>query len=196
MTPRTATLERRTGETDIRVAVDLDGEGRSTVSTGIGFLDHMLTALARHARIDIEVACAGDLEVDDHHTAEDCALALGSALDKALGDRRGIARFGSAYAPLDESLVRAVVDLSGRPFCACDLGFIRDSIGAIATENLTHFFGSLAVALRATLHIDLIRGENDHHKAEAAFKALALALRAAFARDEGAGIPSTKGTLS
>lgn len=193
---RTARYERTTSETTVRASVNLDGDGRASVATGLGFLDHMLTALARHSRIDIELACTGDLRVDDHHTAEDCALALGSALDSALADRRGVARFAHAYAPLDESLARAVVDLSGRPFCACDLRFRRETVGDIATENLTHFFRSLATTLRAAVHIDLIRGENDHHKAECAFKALALALRAAVARDASADIPSTKGTLS
>ncbi|HBS27904.1 MAG TPA: imidazoleglycerol-phosphate dehydratase, partial [Phycisphaerales bacterium] len=138
----------------------------------------------------------GDLHIDDHHTAEDCALALGAALDRALGDRAGVTRFGFAYAPLDEALVRAVVDLSGRPFAHCGLGFRRETIGDTSTESLTHFFHSLASALRAAVHIDLIRGENDHHKAEAAFKALALALRAAVARDGSGAAPSTKGTLS
>lgn len=197
MTPRTAVLTRRTGETDITARLTLDGSGESAVSTGLGFLDHMLGALARHARFDLELSCAGDLHIDDHHTAEDCALALGKAVDGALADRAGIARFGSAYAPLDESLCRAVVDLSGRPFASVGLAFRRDMIGEIATENITHFFQSLAVAARLTLHLDLIRGENDHHKAEAAFKALALALRQAVARDRGSsGIPSTKGTLA
>jgi imidazoleglycerol-phosphate dehydratase len=195
MTPRTAAITRVTRETSIEARLNLDGRGESVIATGLGFLDHMLTALAKHARIDLELTCKGDLHIDDHHTAEDCALTLGQAIDKALADRAGIARFGSAYAPLDEALCRAVVDLSGRPFAAVGLGFRRDMIGDTATENLTHFFQSLAVAARLTLHLDLVRGENDHHKAEAAFKALALALRQAFAPDASAGIPSTKGTL-
>lgn len=196
MTPRTAALTRRTSETDITLRLTLDGSGGSAISTGLGFLDHMLTTLARHARLDLELACRGDLHIDDHHTAEDCALALGQAIDAALADRAAIARFGSAYAPLDEALCRAVVDLSGRPFASVDLGFRRDTIADTATENITHFFRSLAVAARLTLHLDLIRGENDHHKAEAAFKALALALRQSVVRDSTLpGIPSTKGTL-
>jgi imidazoleglycerol-phosphate dehydratase len=196
MTPRSAAITRVTRETLIEARLNLDGRGESAIATGLGFLDHMLIALARHARIDLELSCKGDLHIDDHHTAEDCALTLGQAIDKALADRAGIARFGSAYAPLDEALCRAVVDLSGRPFAAVDLGFRRDMIGDTATENLTHFFRSLAVAARLTLHLDLVRGENDHHKAEAAFKALALALRQAFTLDASAGVPSTKGTLT
>jgi imidazoleglycerol phosphate dehydratase HisB len=192
---REASVERRTNETSIRLRLALDGDGRAQVETGLGFLDHMLTSLAKHARLDLELACEGDLEVDDHHTAEDCALALGQALDKALGDRRGIRRFGHAYAPLDEALARAVVDLSGRPWPEVSLGFRREIIGEIATENLTHFFQSLAIAGRMALHVDVLRGENDHHRAEAAFKALALALRDALAEDGSGEVPSTKGVL-
>lgn len=192
---RTATYERTTSETAIKVEVDLDGTGRSEIGTGIGFLDHMLTALAKHSRIDLSLACEGDLEVDDHHTAEDCALALGSAIDRALGERRGIARFGSAYAPMDEALARAAVDLSGRPCPVIDLRLVRDSLGAIACENITHFFQSLAMTLRASVHVDVLKGSNDHHKAEAAFKALAMALRSAVAETGEGSVPSTKGVL-
>lgn len=192
---RTARIERQTGETDVRVELVLDGEGHSDVETGIGFLDHMLTALARHGRFDLQLSCEGDLEVDDHHTAEDSALGLGAALDRALGERRGIRRFGHALAPLDEALARVVVDFSGRPSAHVDLGFRRERIGDIATENLTHFFVSLATAARMTLHVDLLKGENDHHRAEAAFKALALALRQAVAVDGSGEVPSTKGVL-
>ncbi len=195
MNPRTATLERKTSETEITVSVNIDGTGQTDIRTGIGFLDHMLTALGRHSRMDIAMACRGDLVVDDHHTAEDCALALGTAIDKALGKRRGFARFGSAYAPLDESLARAVVDISGRPCAVVELGLTREAIGGMACENITHFFVSLATALRAAIHVDVLRGGNDHHRAEAAFKALALALRAALARTEDATVPSTKGVL-
>ena len=193
---RAATTTRRTAETDARCALTLDGAGRAVVDTGLGFLDHMLTALARHGGLDLEVTCRGDLAVDDHHTVEDVALVLGRALDEALGDRRGIARFGHAYAPLDEALARAVVDLSGRPWPAVDLGLRRERLGDVATENLTHFLQSLAIAARASLHVDVLKGENDHHRAEAAFKALALALRAAVARDGREGVPSTKETLT
>ena len=195
MSPRTATLERKTNETEITVSVNIDGTGQTDIRTGIGFLDHMLTALGRHSRMDIVLVCRGDLVVDDHHTAEDCALALGAAIDKALGERRGFARFGSAYAPLDESLARAVVDISGRPCAVVELGLTRESIGTLACENVTHFFVSLATTLRAAIHVDVLRGGNDHHRAEAAFKALALALRDALARAENTTVPSTKGVL-
>ena len=191
---RTAKVHRKTKETDIEVSLTLDGSGRADVATGIGFLDHMLTSLTRHARFDLELRCAGDLHIDDHHTAEDCALALGQALDEALGDRAGVRRFGHAYAPLDEALARAVVDLSGRPFHRIELGTTREMLGTIALENLRHVMQSLALAARACVHVDVLRGENDHHRVEAAYKALALALRYAVARD-GDDIPSTKGVL-
>ena len=195
MSGRKATVERTTRETQVRATVTLDGEGRAEVATGIGFLDHLLTALARHARLDLQLTCRGDLELDDHHTAEDCALALGEALDQALGERRGVARFGSAYAPLDEALARAVVDLSGRPFAVVRLGLVREQLGALACENIAHVVRSLATAARACVHLEVLEGENDHHRAEAAFKALALALRAALARDGRDDVPSTKGVL-
>lgn len=193
---RSATVHRATSETTLDVTLTLDGEGRVDAATGLPFLDHMLHALGRHARFDLRVRAAGDLHVDDHHTVEDTALALGAALAEALGDRRGVRRFGSAYAPLDEALCRAVVDLSGRPWPEIHLGLTREALGGVATENLTHFFVSLAMAARMNLHVDLIRGSNDHHKAEAAFKATALALRAAVAHDGSHDVPSTKGTLA
>ena len=192
---RQAEVQRKTFETSVSVVLELDGGGDARVSTGVGFLDHMLAALAKHGRFDLELSCEGDLSVDDHHTAEDCALALGSAIDQALGHRRGIARFGSAYAPLDEALARAVVDLSGRPFAAVDLHLERDRLGGLACENVEHVITSLAVAARATVHVDVLRGRNDHHRAEAAFKALALALRQAVALDGTLDVPSTKGVL-
>jgi imidazoleglycerol-phosphate dehydratase len=192
---RTAAVERVTRETAVTVTLTLDGTGRAEVSTGIGFLDHLLQTLARHARFDLTLACQGDLRVDDHHTAEDCALGLGEALDRALGERRGVTRFGSAFAPLDEALARAVVDLSGRPYSAVDLGLGREAIGGLACENVAHVLRSLAVAARLTLHVDVLRGENDHHRAEAAFKAVALALRQAVASSGGDDVPSTKGVL-
>lgn len=191
---RMATIDRSTRETRIHLELDLDGEGRGDVATGIGFLDHMVSTLARFARFDLKLRCEGDLHIDDHHTAEDCALALGAAMDKALGDRKGVARFGHAYAPLDEALCRVVVDLSGRPWPEVHLGFVRETIGTIATENLTHFFQSLAIAGRMSLHVEKLRGSNDHHVSEAAFKALALALRAA-TRVDGDTVPSEKGVL-
>ncbi len=193
--PRTAVVERATSETRIEAALALDGVGRAKIDTGLGFLDHLLTALAKHSRFDIEIRCDGDLEVDDHHTCEDVALALGQALADCLGERRGIRRFGHAYAPLDEALARAVVDLSGRPCAVIDLGLRREAIGPVATENLTHVLQSLATAARMALHVDVLRGDNDHHRVEAAFKALALALRDATAGDGHDDVPSTKGLL-
>jgi imidazoleglycerol phosphate dehydratase HisB len=191
---RTATVTRGTSEVEVVVRLDLDGDGRSVVATGLGFLDHMLDTLARHGRLDLEVRATGDLAVDDHHTIEDCAIALGRAIDEALGDRTGITRFGHAYAPLDESLARAVVDLSGRPWPEIAVPFARETLGQVATENLVHFLRSLAIEGRMALHVDLIRGDNDHHKAEAAFKAVALALRTAVSVT-GGDVQSTKGTL-
>lgn len=194
---RSAEVLRQTAETRIRCRIRLDGTGAATVQTGLGFLDHMLTALARHSRIDIDLQCEGDLWIDDHHTAEDCALALGTALAEALGTREGVVRFGSAHAPLDEALARAVVDLSGRPWPAISLGLRRERLGDVATENLSHFLQSLAIAAKMNLHVDVLRGENDHHRAEAAFKATALALRAAVRLEDGeTRIPSTKGVLA
>jgi imidazoleglycerol phosphate dehydratase HisB len=192
---RAHSVDRKTKETDIHVSLLLDGSGNSEVETGVGMLDHMLAQLARHGRFDLSVRCKGDLHIDDHHTVEDCALAVGQALDGALGDRHGVRRFGNAYAPLDEALVRAVVDLSGRPWSEVHLGLRREKVGDISCENVSHFFRSVAAAARLTLHLDLIRGENDHHKIEAGFKAFAIALREAASRDEGAGVPSTKGVL-
>lgn len=196
MNERIAEVSRATNETTISVRLRLDGSGEATVSTGLGFLDHMLTSLTRHSRVDLELRCEGDLVVDDHHSVEDCALALGTALREALGDRRGVRRFGASYAPLDEALARAVVDLSGRPFADVDLGLRREMLGDVACENLDHFFRSLAAEARITLHVDLLKGRNDHHRAEAAFKATALALREAIAQDSGTKVPSTKGVLA
>jgi imidazoleglycerol phosphate dehydratase HisB len=195
MSERTVSIERKTRETAITGELALDGAGRVDLATGIGFLDHLLTALAFHAGFNLQLECSGDLEVDDHHTAEDCALAVGGALDAALGDRERIARFGWAYAPLDDALARAVVDLSGRPWAAVDLGLKRESLGSLACENVAHVLSSIATAARCTLHVDLLRGTNDHHRAEAAFKATALALRQAVSLSAGSGPPSTKGVL-
>jgi len=195
VTDRRARVERSTAETRVSVDLALDGQGRADIATGIGFLDHLLTALARHARFDLTLRCQGDLHVDDHHTAEDAALALGRALDDALGDRRGVARFGWALAPLDEALARVAVDLSGRPFADVQLGLAREMIGTIATENVTHALRSFATAARLTLHVDVLKGDNDHHRAEAAFKATALALRQAVAASGFDDVPSTKETL-
>jgi imidazoleglycerol-phosphate dehydratase len=194
VSPRIVTWERKTKETDVAVRLCLDGKGEARVTTGIGFLDHMLGALAKHARFDLELSCRGDLETGSHHTAEDAAIAVGTALDQALGERRAIRRFGHAYAPLDEALARAVVDLSGRPWPEVHLGLSRESIGGLACEDIVHVFNTLAISARAALHVEVLRGENDHHRAEAAFKACAIALRAAVAPD-GDDVPSTKGVL-
>jgi len=191
---RLGRFERNTRETQIQVCVSLDGTGQAQVKTGLGFLDHMLTNLARHSSFDLELTCAGDLYVDDHHTAEDCAIALGSAIDQALGDRSGITRFGAQYAPLDESLSRVVIDLCGRAWSEIHLDLRRERIGDWATENITHFFRTLSASSRSTLHVDVLRGDNDHHKVESAFKALAIALRQA-TTPRGSGVPSTKGVL-
>jgi imidazoleglycerol phosphate dehydratase HisB len=192
---RRAEINRETTEVTISGYLDLDGSGLAEVKTGLGFLDHMLTTLTRHGRFDLELMASGDVGVDDHHTVEDCAIVLGRALDQALGDRSGIARFGYAYAPLDEALTRAVVDLSGRPWPEIDIDFSREMVGEVATENIVHFLRSFAVEGRMALHVDLIRGDNDHHKAESAFKAMAMALRAAVS-GSGTDVPSTKGTLT
>ncbi len=193
-TLRTATIDRATRETTVHCRLVLDGCGQVTVATGLGFLDHMLSSLAFHAGWDLELSCQGDLAVDDHHSAEDSALALGAAVAQALGERAGIARFGWAYAPLDEALARAVVDLSGRPWPKVELGLTRSMIGTVARENLTHVLTSLAMAAGAALHVEVLAGSNDHHRAEAAFKAVALALAQAAAPRSG-GVRSTKGVL-
>ena len=195
MTARTVELTRDTLETQIRLRLCVDGSGQADLQTGLPFLDHLLHALVRHARFDLSLRCQGDLHIDDHHSAEDCAIALGQALDQALGERRGIARFGHAYAPLDEALARAVVDLSGRPFAVIQLGLRRERLGALSCENVGHVLRSLATAARATLHVEVLSGENDHHRAEAAFKATALALRQAVAQSGEDVVPSTKGVL-
>jgi imidazoleglycerol-phosphate dehydratase len=192
---RRASLTRTTKETNITLTLGLDGAGASEIKTGLGFYDHMLATLAKHARFDLSLTSAGDTHIDDHHTVEDCALALGQALDQALGDRANIRRFGHAYAPLDEALARAVVDLSGRAFAAVDLKLTTPMLGQVATQNLTHALQSLAMTARIALHVDVLSGVNDHHKVEAAYKATALALRQAVAIDAGVGIPSTKGVL-
>lgn len=191
---RTANVERKTKETEISLFLNLDGAGESDINTGIGFLDHMLTALSKHGRMDLTLTCKGDLHVDDHHSVEDCGIVLGQAFKAALGDLRGIARYGYAYAPLDESLSRAVVDISGRPFADINLNLQREKIGTLSCEMLPHFLSSFATSAAVTLHVDVLKGKNDHHKAESAFKALALALRIAIKR-EGTDIPSTKGVL-
>jgi imidazoleglycerol-phosphate dehydratase len=193
---RTATLERKTAETDIRASLNLDGTGTVAVNTGIGFLDHLLTSLARHAGFDLELTCRGDVEVDDHHTAEDCAIVLGQALDEALGERRGIVRFGWSLVPMDEALARAAVDFSGRGMATVELDLSRFPIGALQSENVAHFVQSFARTAGATIHLDVLKGDNNHHRAEAAFKALALAIRQAAALTGRDDVPSTKETLT
>jgi len=193
---RCSTVERTTSETKIRCTLNLDGTGESEIRTGLGFLDHMLTALSKHSRFDITLNCEGDLHIDDHHTAEDCALTLGEAFDRALGARKAIARWGFALCPLDEALSRAVVDISSRPHAQIDLKFSREMVGSISTEMLTHVMESFAQTARICLHVDVLKGTNDHHKSESAFKALAVALRSAVAFDGSASVPSTKGMLA
>ena len=195
MNARIATISRRTRETSVSLTINLDAPSSPEVSTGVRFLDHMLESFAIHARVGLVVSCVGDLHVDDHHTVEDCALTLGAAMNQALGDRAGISRFGDAFAPMDESLARAAIDLSGRPAACVKLSFTRERLGDVSTENLAHFFVSLSTTLRAAVHLDVLRGDNDHHKAEAAFKAFALALRRAVALDGSGGVPSAKGVL-
>ncbi len=193
---RTASLSRATSETSITLSLNIDGSGQAEVATGIGFLDHMLIIMARHAQFDLNLQCEGDLPVDDHHSAEDCGIVIGEALTQCVDDKRGITRFGYAYAPLDEALARAVVDCSGRAGAFVKLDLQREMIGQLACENIQHFFESMAIAARLTLHVDVLRGHNDHHKAEAAFKAVSLALRHAVLRDGSDEVPSTKGVLA
>lgn len=190
--PRQAKVKRLTNETDIRVFVDLDAAGSSEVATGIGFFDHMLDQLASHGGFRLELSCSGDLEIDEHHTVEDCALALGQALNQALGDRRGIGRYGFTL-PMDESLAQVAIDLSGRPAVVFEASFPRDSVGELSTEMVKHFFASLSQSLGAAIHIE-VSGENTHHMIEAVFKGAGRALRPALER-QGNQLPSTKGVL-
>lgn len=194
---RTASISRKTNETDIAVEINLDGTGTYAVSTGIGFLDHMIEQLSRHSLIDIRLKVAGDLHVDQHHTAEDSAIALGEAISQALGDRRGITRYGTAYAPMDETLTRVALDISGRPFLVWKSGFTQPRLGEMDTELFSHWFHTLAGSAGLTLHVETLYGENNHHIAESCFKALARALRQAIEIDrrKADAIPSTKGTL-
>jgi imidazoleglycerol-phosphate dehydratase len=194
---RTATIHRKTAETDISLTLDLDGTGKAEVATGIGFLDHMLTALARHGLFDLTVRATGDLHIDFHHTTEDVGIVLGTAFARALGDKRGIRRFGQALVPMDETLAEAAVDLSGRPFLAWNVTFERPKIGEMDTELFEEFFRALAFNALVTLHVTQRAGHNAHHVAEACFKATARALRMATERDPriGDAIPSTKGSL-
>jgi imidazoleglycerol-phosphate dehydratase len=194
MSVRTATVRRETGETQIEISLNLDGRGQAQVKTGVGFLDHMLAALARHARFDLTVHASGDLHVDEHHTVEDVGIALGMALGEALGDRAGITRMGHAVVPMDEALALIAVDIGGRGYCVFDGEFDTPRIGGMATSLVPHFFESLAMEARMNLHARLLAGRDDHHRAEALFKALARALHQASRPDPSLGgdLPSTK----
>lgn len=196
-TPRVADVTRNTNETKIRVAVNLDGSGQAKLNTGIGFFDHMLDQIARHGLIDLEIECQGDLHIDGHHTVEDVGITLGQAVAKAVGDKRGIRRYGHAYVPLDEALSRVVIDFSGRPGLHMDVPFTAGMIGGFDTQLTFEFFQGFANHALVTLHIDNLKGVNAHHQCETVFKAFARALRAALEVDpRSAGvIPSTKGSL-
>jgi imidazoleglycerol-phosphate dehydratase len=195
---RKAEIKRKTKETDISVAVDLDGTGKADISTGIGFFDHMLEQVARHGLIDLVVKAKGDLHIDQHHTAEDVGIALGQALRQALGDMKGITRYADVHLPMDETLTRCAVDVSGRPYLVWHVKFTRGKIGDFDSELVGEFFQALAQNAGITLHVENLYGRNNHHIAESCFKALARVLRAAFAIDprNAGSVPSTKGTLS
>jgi imidazoleglycerol-phosphate dehydratase len=194
---RKAAVKRATKETDVTVAIDLDGEGAASISTGIGFLDHMLDLLARHSRIDIAVKAVGDLHVDPHHTAEDVAIALGQAVKQALGDMKGVTRYADVHVPMDEALTRVAIDLSGRPFLVFRTAFRSDRIGSFDTQLVNEWFHAFAMNAGITLHVETLYGANDHHISESCFKGLARALRAAVAIDPRGKdqVPSTKGRL-
>jgi imidazoleglycerol-phosphate dehydratase len=194
---RIATVSRRTNETKIDITLNLDGSGQHAIKTGVGFFDHMLTHIAKHGVFDLEMGCEGDLWIDAHHTIEDCGIALGEAFAQALGDKAGIVRAGSAFIPLDEALAFAAVDLSGRPYAVLDLQLLGRELGGLAPDLMNHFLESFAFAAKASLHVKVLAGVNDHHKAEACFKALARALDAACRVDirRGGDIPSTKGSI-
>ena len=194
---RKGAVKRKTKETEVEVEVDLDGTGRASVTTGIGFLDHMLDLLARHSRIDISVKAKGDLHIDHHHTTEDVGIALGQAVKQALGDMKGITRYADVHVPMDEALTRVAVDISGRPFLVFKAEFVRDKVGRFDTELVQEWFQAFAMNAGITLHAETLYGSNDHHIAESCFKGLARALRAAVAIDPRAKdeVPSTKGTL-
>src|SRR5271154_3654791 len=194
---RKGVVKRKTKETDVEVAIDLDGEGRASIATGIGFLDHMLDLLARHSRIDISVKAKGDLHIDQHHTTEDVGIALGQAVKQALGEMRGITRYADVHVPMDEALTRVAVDISGRPFLVFKAEFGRDKVGTFDTELVQEWFQAFAMNAGVTLHVTTLYGSNDHHIAESCFKGLARALRTAVTVDPRAAheVPSTKGSL-
>lgn len=195
--PRTASIERATGETEISLSLNLDGSGQAAVNTGIGFLDHMLTLWAKHGLFDLSVTARGDLHVDEHHTAEDTCICLGRALDAALGERRGIVRTAHSFVPMDEALALVAVDLGGRPYCVVQAEFATPRVGQLGTDLIAHLFESIAVHGRLNLHARVLYGHNDHHKVEALFKALGRALDAATRHDPrlAGAVPSTKGVL-
>jgi len=197
MTRRRASVERNTKETRITVTIDLDGTGVANLSSGVPFLDHMLDQVARHGLIDIDVHCEGDTHIDDHHSVEDIGISLGMAIDEALGDRRGVQRYGHAYVPLDEALSRVVIDFSGRPGLFFHAEFTRPKVGTFDVDLTSEFFQGFVNHARATVHADVLRGINDHHKIETLFKAFGRALRVAISIDErrGDALPSTKGAL-
>ncbi len=194
---RTGSIERKTNETNIAVEVNLDGAGRYDVNTGIGFLDHMLEQLSRHSLIDLKVEANGDLHIDAHHTTEDSGIAIGQAVTKALGERKGISRYGHAYVPMDETLARVAIDLSNRPYLIWKVKFTQDRLGEMDTELFKEWFQAFAQGVGATLHVEVLYGDNNHHMVEACFKALARALRAAIEVDprKADAVPSTKGVL-
>ncbi len=193
---RIAKIERKTSETEIELEIILEGSGKSNVKTGIGFLDHMLDLFTFHGLFDLNLNCKGDLEIDSHHTTEDIAIALGSALDKAVGEKKGIVRYGFAYVPMDETLLRVALDLSGRPEFVFSGEFLQPSIGSLETQMIRHFFKSMSLYSRMTLHMSILYGINDHHKCEGLFKALGRALRQAVEIDpQRIGVSSTKGLL-
>ncbi|TMJ68949.1 MAG: imidazoleglycerol-phosphate dehydratase HisB [Alphaproteobacteria bacterium] len=194
---RKASIRRSTKETDVEVVVDLDGAGAASISTGIGFLDHMLELLARHSRIDLTVKAKGDLHIDQHHTTEDIGIALGQAVKQALGDMKGLTRYADVHVPMDEALTRVALDVSGRPFLVFNAEFVRDKVGSFDTELVQEWFQAFAMNSGVTLHVATLYGTNDHHIAESCFKGLARALRVALAIDPRAAneVPSTKGSL-
>ena len=194
---RTGRIERNTAETKIAIEVDLDGTGSYDVSTGIGFLDHMVEQFSKHSLIDVKMQVEGDLHVDQHHTTEDSAIALGQALSDALGDKGGIGRYGTAYSPMDETLARVALDISGRPFLVWKVRFTQEKLGELDTELIEHWFHSVAQAAGITLHIQILHGQNNHHICEAVYKGFARAMRQAVELDprKGGAVPSTKGQL-
>lgn len=191
---RTISKSRQTGETQIQITLNLDGSGISKINTGIGFFDHMLTLFSFHSKVDLDISCQGDLEVDGHHTVEDVGLLLGECILEALGDKKGIERYGMSYLPMDETLARVVLDLSGRPYLIYECTYERFDLGQMDVQNIREFFKSLANTLKVTLHMSVLYGENDHHKSEALFKGFGRALKDAI-RISGDVLPSTKGVL-